>query len=437
MKTYKKSEEWYARACQSLVGGVNSPVRAFKSVGRNPLIITHGEGAYIYDIDGNAYLDLVGSYGPNILGHAHPEVKEFVVKTLEKGFSYGATTPLEIALAEEIKQAIPFIDKIRFVNSGTEAVMSAIRLARAYTGRKKIIKFNGCYHGHADSLLVAAGSGVATLSIPSTEGVSEETVRDTLVAEYNDTETLKSYFESYGEEIAAVIVETVAGNMGVVLPEPSFLTLLSSLTKKHKALLIADEVMVGFRKNYGASITEFKVEPDMIVLGKVIGGGFPVGAYAAREDIMNKVAPLGNVYQAGTLSGNPVAMACGLKTLTILREKNPYPSMNTQVEQISHAIKEMANRYSVSVTVNHFGSLFNPFFTEHPVINFPTAKNSDTKQFAMFFGYLLENGVYVPPSQFEAWFLPAILTASQIDQLLTAIEKSMQAIARHGSKIKN
>lgn len=424
----EKSEELFKRASKHLVGGVNSPVRAFNSVGGNPLFIESAKGSIITDVDGNDYVDLVGSYGPMILGHQHPKVQEAVETAIHKGYSYGATSEGEIELAEIVTDAIPSMDMIRFVNSGTEAVLSAIRLSRAYTGRNKIIKFAGCYHGHSDALLVAAGSGVATLSLPGSAGVPEDAVKHTLIANYNDIESVITHFHQYPDDIAGVFIEPVAGNMGVVTPDMNFLKELREITQRHGAMLVYDEVMSGFRENYGGAQNTFKIEPDITCLGKVIGGGFPVGAYGARKEIMETVAPLGNMYQAGTLSGNPVAMAAGIATLKTLKESDPYPQFKEWASQLQDAFLQEANDAGVAIAVNKFGSMINPFFTEGPVTDFESAKKADTEMFSKFFWGLTDNGVYIPPSQFESWFLPASLNKDELSKVKKAIKNAFKQI---------
>lgn len=423
-----KSEALYQRGQKHMVGAVNSPVRAFKSVGKTPLFISHAEGAYVHDVDGNAYVDLVQSYGPMVLGHGHPKVLEAVNKAIKKGFSYGASTEAEIELAEIICDAFPGMDMVRMVNSGTEAVFSSIRLARAFTGKNKIIKFDGCYHGHADSLLVAAGSGVATLSLPGSNGVPREAVKNTLIAQYNNLESVKQHIEK-DDDIAAVIIEPVAGNMGVVPPQNKFLSELKALTKQHRILLIVDEVMTGFRSTFGGAQEVLGVEADITCLGKVIGGGFPVGAYGARKEIMEMVAPLGPVYQAGTLSGNPVAVASGIETLKTLREINPYEEFNKIGIKIENMLLEEGNRNKIPVTVNRFGSMLNPFFSNPPIHNFDDAKKCNTDQFAKFFWSMMEEGVFLPPSQYEAWFLSTAIGEKETNKLSTAISKTFKSIS--------
>ncbi|MAC96668.1 MAG: glutamate-1-semialdehyde-2,1-aminomutase [Flavobacteriales bacterium] len=422
-----QSKALMERANKSLVGGVNSPVRAFNSVGGDALFIEKAKGIYITDVDGNEYIDLVGSYGPMILGHAHPKVNEAVKKALDKSYTYGATTEGEVEMAEMIKEAFPQIDKVRFVNSGTEAVFSAIRLARAYTGRDKIVKFAGCYHGHSDSLLVAAGSGVATLGIPGSKGVPEAAVKDTLIAQYNDIESVKTILEKYPNEIAGIFIEPVAGNMGVVVPEQEFMKELRALTKEHGIALVIDEVMTGFRQKFGGAQDYFGIEADIICMGKVIGGGMPVGAYAGKAEIMDLVSPLGGVYQAGTLSGSPIAMACGLATLKELKNYD-YQKADEMGKKVKAALEAAAAEAGVEVTVNQFGLMVNPFFTNQKVTDFDSAQTSDTSLFAKFFWAMAENGLYIPPSQFEAWFLPIVLTDEELNEIIKRIHAAFQAI---------
>ena len=425
---FKKSQKLYERGLENLVGAVNSPVRAFASVGGNPLFIKKAKGAKIVDVDGNSYLDLVLSYGPMILGHRHKTVEKAAKKALKKGYSFGASTEAEITLAKIVCDAFPEMDKVRFVNSGTEAVLSGIRLARAFTGRDKIIKFSGCYHGHQDSLLVAAGSGLATLSLPGSKGVPEAAVKNTLIAEYNNLESVKAHFDKY-DDIAGVIIEPVGGNMGVVIPQNDFLKDLKELCKKNGALLIADEVMTGFRSTFGGAQEVLGVTADITCLGKVIGGGFPVGAYGARNEIMENVAPLGGMYQAGTLSGNPIAMAGGIATLTELKNQNPYEYFDEVGSKIEAILLDKAQKYNVDLIVNRFGSMLNPFFTKTEVTNFKQAQTSDTQKFAVFFWEMIKNGVFLPPSQFEAWFLSSAITKKHIKKFEKAVDKAMGKVA--------
>ncbi len=401
---FKKSEKLYKKGLINLVGSVNSPVRAFASVGGNPLFIKKAKGSTITDVDGNKYVDFVLSYGPMILGHRHKKVQKAITKALKNGYSFGASTEAEIKLAKIVCDAFPGMDKVRFVNSGTEAVLSGIRLARAFTGKDKIIKFSGCYHGHQDALLVAAGSGLATLSLPGSKGVPEGAVKNTLIANYNDLESVKAHFDAH-DDIAGVILEPVAGNMGVVTPQNNFLKELKEFLVSKGALLIVDEVMTGFRSKFGGAQELFEVEADITCLGKVIGGGFPVGAYGARNEIMEMVAPLGGMYQAGTLSGNPIAMAAGIATLSELKKQNPYDKFNEVAAILEVILLEKAKKYGVDLVVNRFGSMINPFFTNKEITNFADAQTSDTKKFSVFFWEMIKNGVFIPPSQFEAWFL--------------------------------
>ncbi|RSC92730.1 glutamate-1-semialdehyde 2,1-aminomutase [Tenacibaculum singaporense] len=427
--SFKKSQELYNKGLENLVGAVNSPVRAFASVGGNPLFIKKAKGSKITDVDNNSYIDLVLSYGPMILGHRHKKVEKAIRKALKNGYSFGASTKGEIKLAKIVCDAFPGMDKVRFVNSGTEAVLSGIRLARAYTGKDKIIKFAGCYHGHQDALLVAAGSGLATLSLPGSKGVPEGAVKNTLIANYNDLESVKAHFEAH-DDIAGVILEPIAGNMGVVTPQNDFLKELKEYVNSKGALLIIDEVMTGFRSKFGGAQEVLGVEADITCLGKVIGGGFPVGAYGARNEIMETVAPLGGMYQAGTLSGNPIAMAAGISTLTELKKQNPYEKFNEIAQIIEVFLLESAKKHGVEITVNRFGSMINPFFTNKKVTNFEDAQTSDTKKYATFFWEMTKNGVFLPPSQFEAWFLSSALTEKDIQEIANAIDKSMEAVSK-------
>jgi len=426
---FKKSEELYKEGLVHLVGAVNSPVRAFTSVGGNPLFIKKAQGSKITDVDGNKYIDLVLSYGPMVLGHRHKKVQKAITKALKSGYSFGASTENEIILAKIVCDAFPGMDKVRFVNSGTEAVISGVRLARSFTGKDKIIKFAGCYHGHQDSLLVAAGSGLATLSLPGSKGVPEGAVKNTLIATYNDLESVKKHFEEH-DDIAGVIIEPICGNMGVVIPQNNFLIALKEFLQSKGALLIADEVMTGFRSKFGGAQELLGVEADITCLGKVIGGGFPVGAYGARNEIMQEVAPLGGMYQAGTLSGNPIAMAGGISTLTELKRQNPYTQFNETASALENILLETAKKYNVDLVVNRFGSMMNPFFTKEKVTNFEEAQTSDTKKFAIFFWEMIKNGVFLPPSQFEAWFLSSAISEKDIKKIAAAVDKGMLAVSK-------
>jgi glutamate-1-semialdehyde 2,1-aminomutase len=432
---FEKSKQLYRQGLEHLVGAVNSPVRAFKSVGGTPLFIKKAKGSRITDADGNSYVDLVLSYGPMILGHRNKKVEKAVQKALKKGTSFGASSKDEIRLAQIVCDAFPGMDKVRFVNSGTEAVLSAIRLARAFTEKDQIIKFSGCYHGHSDALLVAAGSGLATLSLPGSKGVPADAVKNTLIAEYNNIESVKKQIAD-NTDIAAVIIEPIAGNMGVVKPAKAFIQELRSLTNENGILLIVDEVMTGFRSKFGGAQELLEIEADITCLGKVIGGGFPVGAYGARNEIMEMVSPLGEMYQAGTLSGNPIAMACGIATLKELKKQDPYSRFEEQAKQIENLLKESAAKNNIGLQVNRFGSMINPFFTSETVTDFASAQKSDTEQFKTFFWTMIENGVFIPPSQFEAWFLSSSLKKKDMKKLKKAVSKAMAKVAeKHADEV--
>lgn len=402
-----RSQAAFARACQLIPGGVNSPARAFGGVGGEPIFIERGEGAYLFDLDGNRYIDFVGSWGPLILGHNHPRVLAAVKAAAERGTSFGAPTLAENELAELIIEAVPSIEKVRLVSSGTEATMSAIRLARGYTGRDLIVKFAGNYHGHVDSLLVAAGSAAATLGVPNSPGVTRGTTQDTLVLEYNDPAGLAAAFASHGDKIAGVIFEPVVGNMGLVVPTPEFLAALRGLTEKHGALLICDEVMTGFRVAYGGAQSLFGFRPDLTTLGKIVGGGLPVGAYGGRAEIMNHVLPAGKVFQAGTLSGNPLATAAGIATLKELRDASPYARLELASARLAEGLDQAATAAGVPHTVARVGSMLTLFFHPGPVKSWQIAKDCDTAAFSRFFWGMIARGVYLPCSQFEALFVSA------------------------------
>lgn len=427
--TRDMSKKLYRKAVQSIPGGVNSPVRACRSVGIDPTFIERAEGCWIVDADGNRYLDYVGSWGPMILGHRHPAVIEAVSAALEKGTSFGAPTDLEITLAEMVIDAVPSIDVIRMVNSGTEATMSAIRLARGFTGRDTIIKFDGCYHGHADTLLVAAGSGVATLNIPGSPGVPEAFVKHTLSLPYNDIECVKRVMAEKGDSIACIILEPVAGNMGLVPPVSGFLETLRELTEKHGALLIFDEVMTGFRVAYGGAQAHYGITPDLTTLAKVIGGGLPVGAYGGRRDIMERIAPQGDVYQAGTLSGNPLAMAAGIATLKELNQPGFYDRLDAQSEMLIGGLKARAAEAGIPVAVDRVGSMMGMFFTDQKVRNFDDAKTSDLDRFTCYYQGMLDRGVYLAPSQFEAFFMSAAHGEDDIKRTIEAAGEVFAGLA--------
>ena len=424
----KRSQALFEAARQVIPGGVNSPVRAFRAVGGQPLFIERGQGAYLFDVDGNRYIDYVLSWGPLILGHAHPRVVEALQLAVARGTSYGAPTALETELAELVGEMLPSAQMVRFVNSGTEATMSALRLARAYTGRDKIIKFEGCYHGHADMLLVQAGSGVATLGLPDSPGVPKGAAQDTLVAAFNDLAGTQALFDANPGQIAAVIVEPVAGNMGVVPPQDGFLAGLRALTEQHGALLIFDEVMTGFRVALGGAQALYGVRPDLTTLGKVIGGGLPVGAYAGRREIMESVAPVGPMYQAGTLSGNPLAMTAGIETLRVLREPGLFEDLVARTQRLSAGVGEAARAAGVPLYQTQVGTMFCAFLSQAPVTSWASARLSDTGRFGRFFQAMLEQGVYLAPSQFEAGFMSVAHTDEVIEATVAAAQAAFQAV---------
>lgn len=424
-----KSSEWFSKACQFIPGGVNSPVRAWKAVGGEPFFVREAKGSKLIDEDGNTYIDYVCSWGPLILGHAHHEVVKAVQEAAAKGLSYGAPSPLEVEMAEILVQAVPSLQKVRLVNSGTEATLSAIRLARAFTKRDKIIKMIGGYHGHHDALLASAGSGIATLAIPSTPGVPASVVEDTILVQFNDAVGVHTAFEKYPNQIAAVIVEPVAGNMGVIPPEPGYLDSLRQITIEHGALLIFDEVMTGFRVARGGAQERYHVLPDLTTLGKVIGGGMPIGAYGGREDIMNLIAPQGNVYQAGTLSGNPVAVSAGLATLQLVSHASFYANLEKKSGYLVNGLFEKAREAHVPIRINAVGSMLTVFFSSEPVRDMATASKSDTKRFAAFWQTMLSEGIYLPPSAFEAWFVSNAHTEHDIDQTIRAAAKAFKQAA--------
>ena len=421
-----KSISLFQEAQGLLPGGVDSPVRAFRAVGGQPLFIDCGKGPYLYDVDGNRYIDYVLSWGPLITGHAHPNVIKAIQEAAVKGTSYGAPSPLEIELAKRVMEFMPNIEMIRFVNSGTEATMSALRLARAYTKRDKIIKFDGCYHGHADLLLVQAGSGVATLGLPDSPGVPADTVKDTLVADFNSLASVEALFGKYPEQIAAIIVEPVAGNMGVVPPLSGFLEGLRVITEREGAVLIFDEVMTGFRVHKGGAQTLYDVKPDLTTLGKVIGGGLPVGAYGGKREIMQMVAPAGPMYQAGTLAGNPLAMSAGLATLDLIREEKVWEELEVRGRQLDAGIEDAARRAGVPIQQTRVGTMRTTFFSETKPVDWNTVKVAEKAQFAKFFQKMLANGVYLAPSQFEAGFLSIVHDEAIIAATLEAVEETFK-----------
>jgi len=424
----KKSGELFQTAQKYIPGGVNSPVRAFKSVGGNPLFIEKGEGPYLFDADGNRYIDYVLSWGPLILGHAYPEVVAALKQAVERGTSYGAPTQLETDLARLVCDMVPSAEIVRFVNSGTEATMSALRVARAYTKRDKIVKFAGCYHGHSDMLLVKAGSGVATLGLPDSPGVPAGAAQDTLIAPFNDLAAVQALFEANSEQIAAVIIEPVAGNMGVVPPAEGFLAGLRELTQAEGALLVFDEVMTGFRVAPGGAQERYGVLPDLTALGKVIGGGMPVGAYAGREAIMQVVAPLGPMYQAGTLSGNPLAMTAGLETLRILGQPGLFDQLVEQTEKLGAGVGAAAEAAGIPVYQTQVGTMFCTYFTDTPVTDWDSASQADTDRYRRFFWAMLEGGIYLAPSQYEAGFMSAVHSDDVIEATIAAAEKAFRQL---------
>ncbi|TMC16841.1 MAG: glutamate-1-semialdehyde-2,1-aminomutase [Chloroflexi bacterium] len=422
-----RSQALFQEAQELLPGGVNSPVRAFRAVGGSPVFISAAQGPYLYDVDGNRYLDYVQSWGPMILGHTHPKVVEAVVQASKRGFSFGAPTQAENELAGLVIDSVPSLEMIRFVNSGTEATMSALRLARAYTGRNKLIKFSGCYHGHADMLLVQAGSGVATMGLPDSPGVPPEATGNTLIAPYNDNAAVEELFRTYPQEIAAIIVEPVAANMGLVLPLPGFLEKLRELTEEYGALLIFDEVMTGFRVALGGMQEREGITPDLTCLGKIIGGGLPVGAYGGRREIMEQVAPVGTMYQAGTLSGNPLAMAAGIATLTELRKPGQYEELERKSQLLGEGMERVLHETGLGLQFVRIGAMFCLYFTPEPVIDYACAKTSDTARFAQYFWYMLEHGIYLPPSQFEACFISLALDDTMIEETVNHVELALRS----------
>jgi glutamate-1-semialdehyde 2,1-aminomutase len=427
--THVRSREAYQRACQVIPGGVNSPARAFGGVGGQPLFIARGEGPYLFDVDGNQYLDYVGSWGPLILGHAHPRVVRAVEEAVRRGASFGAPTELETQLADMIVDAVPSIEMVRMVSSGTEASMSAIRLARGFTGRDVIVKFAGCYHGHVDSLLVQAGSSATTLGVPNSPGVPKGCTADTLALRYNDVQGLAEAFRLHGERIAGVILEPVVGNMGLVAPSAEFLSELRRLTTQRGALLIYDEVITGFRLAYGGAQQLYRQMPDLTVLGKIVGGGLPVGAYGGRADIMKKIMPAGPVFQAGTLSGNPLAMAAGLATLQELRDHPPYARLEQLGRRLADGLRQAAIAAELPHQLARLGSMWTMFFNPEPVTDYDTARRSDTARFGRFFWAMIERGIYLPCSQFEAAFLSGAHTEQHVALTLAAARDALVEIA--------
>lgn len=427
----KRSSDLFEEAQRYLPGGVNSPVRAFRAVGGRPFFVEKGDGSRIYDVDGNVYIDYVCSWGPLILGHAHPQVVEALQKTVGRGTSYGAPTELEVTLARMVTEALPSVEMVRFVNSGTEAVMSALRVARAYTQRDKVVKFAGCYHGHADSLLVKAGSGALTLGVPNSAGVPEAVARDTITIGYNNLDQVREIMGSVGKEVACIIVEPVAGNMGVVAPSPGFLEGLRELTLKYGALLVFDEVITGFRLSYGGAQGLYGIRPDLTCLGKVIGGGLPVGAYGGRREIMENVAPLGPAYQAGTLSGNPLAMTAGIQTLTLLRSGRIYEELEEQGRSLAEGTEEAYRAANLLCCLNRVGSMWTLFFTHGPVKDDRDIERANVERYARYFRAMLDRGISLPPSQFEAAFLSAAHSTQDVAETIEASQEALRLVS-HG-----
>ncbi|EIS3741719.1 glutamate-1-semialdehyde 2,1-aminomutase [Aeromonas hydrophila] len=425
-----KSDQLFEQARQTIPGGVNSPVRAFNGVGGTPRFIDHADGAYLYDVDGQAYVDYIGSWGPMLLGHNHPAIKAAVIKAVEKGLSYGAPTEIEVLMAEKVRQIVPSMEQVRMVNSGTEATMSAIRLARGYTGRDKIVKFEGCYHGHADSLLVKAGSGALTLGQPNSPGVPADFAKHTLTCVFNDLGSVREAFTQYGSEIACIIVEPVAGNMNCIPPVPGFLEGLRAICDEFGALLILDEVMTGFRVSLRGAQGHYNIDPDLTTLGKIIGAGMPVGAFGGKKKVMQHIAPTGPVYQAGTLSGNPVAMAAGLTMLDLLLEPGLYEQLSAKTARVAEGLKAAAAKHDIPLAINYVGGMFGFFFTDEPEITrYEQVTRCDMERFKRFYHLMLEEGVYLAPSAYEAGFLSLAHGDKEIEHTLAAAERSFAKLA--------
>jgi glutamate-1-semialdehyde 2,1-aminomutase len=421
-----QSESLFQEAQKYIPGGVNSPVRAFKAVGGNPLFIAKAKGPRITDVDGNEFIDYVSSWGPMIFGHAHPRIVDAVSKQAQLGTSFGAPTELETELAKKVVAAVPSIESVRLVSSGTEATLSALRLARGFTGRDKIVKFEGCYHGHGDSLLVKAGSGVLSLGLPDCPGIVADLAKNTLNVPYNDTKAVEELFSKMGKEIACLIVEPIGGNMGVVPPQPGFLELLRKVTAESGTLLIFDEVITGFRVSYGGAQKLYGVTPDLTCLGKIIGGGLPVGAYGGKKKIMDHIAPVGAVYQAGTLSGNPLAVTAGIEMLNLLSQPGVYEDLEKKSERLCNGFKENVKKLGITATFTRVGSIFSMFFTDQEIISFDSVKTSDVEFFKRYFNAMLEEGIYIAPSQFEAGFMSAVHTNDDIDQTIEAQSRALK-----------
>ncbi|WAH44572.1 glutamate-1-semialdehyde 2,1-aminomutase [Alicyclobacillus fastidiosus] len=426
-----QSDLWFHRAESVILGGVNSPSRSYKSVGGGtPIVMSRGEGSKFYDVDGNEYIDYLAGYGPSILGHAHPEITRTISQAASDGILYGTPTTSEVLFAEQLRVAIPDLERIRFVNSGTEAVMTTIRVARAYTGRTRIIKFAGCYHGHSDAMLVAAGSGPSSMGVPDSAGVTKSTAEEVITVPFNDLDALEQALATHGTDVAAVLVEPIVGNFGIVAPkDDQYLESVIQLAHHHGALVVFDEVITAFRFHYGSAAQLYDVHPDLFALGKIIGGGLPIGAYGGRRDVMEKVAPLGPAYQAGTMAGNPLSMRTGISCLNVLRQPGIYDEMAARAKRLVEATTAAAQRYRVPVTVNRVGGAFTVFFGDRPVRNYDDAQATDSKQFARYYHLLADNGILIAPSKYEAWFVSAVHTDDDIDKTCEVIERVFHELA--------
>jgi glutamate-1-semialdehyde 2,1-aminomutase len=429
-----QSDLWFHRSEAVILGGVNSPSRSYKSVGGGtPIVMARGEGSRFFDVDGNEYIDYLAAYGPSVLGHAHPHVTAAITRAAQTGVLYGTPTPWEVLFAEQLRSAIPDLERIRFVNSGTEAVMTTIRVARAYTGRTKVIKFAGCYHGHSDAMLVAAGSGPSSIGIPDSAGVTRATAEEVITVPFNQIEALKQALETHGEDVAAILVEPIVGNFGIVAPdEDSYLQNVIDLAHQHGALCIFDEVITAFRLHYGSAAQMYDAHPDLYALGKIIGGGLPIGAYGGRQDIMEHVAPLGPAYQAGTMAGNPLSMQSGIACLEVLKQPGTYESMAEKATRLVEAIEEAARANGIAITVNRVGGAFTVFFGDIEVHNYDDAMATDSKRFAQFFHLLADHGILIAPSKYEAWFVSAVHTDEDIDRTIERVQSVFAAMAELG-----
>jgi glutamate-1-semialdehyde 2,1-aminomutase len=430
---HTQSEAWYARAVERIVGGVNSPARSFKGVGGGaPVFMARGQGAYLYDVDGNRYIDYLAAYGPGLLGHGHPELVEVISQVAAEGTLFGTPTPYEVELAEQMHAAIPSLERVRFVSTGTEAVMSAVRVARAYTDRTKVIKTEGCYHGHSDLALIKAGSGPATLGQPDSAGIPAAVAQDVISIPYNSLPALEEALRAWGDQVACVLIEPIVGNMGIVAPQPGYLEGVVDLAHRYGALVIFDEVITAFRVAYGGAQTVLGVTPDMTTLGKAIGGGVPLGAYGGKAEIMDKVAPLGPAYQAGTLAGNPLSVRVALKTLEILRRPGVYEQLDAHAAYLADGLVERARRHGHAVVLQRWASMFTLFFTSTPVVDYETAQLADSRKFARFFRLMLERGICLAPSRFEAWFIQTPHTRADLDETLAAADEAFAVLAAEG-----